>query len=341
MKIRHLLTCDFTLRLESCMRSRFTMAAILVAVGASSAQAQVFSTLTESGSTRALPSQTQLLRNMRDLIPDQDIVQIAFGDEAITLFSLHGSTGLARMKVHACSGPPLVDSLGGTASASGSVYYEENFTIQSLTLPVGTPVTIHARVTVARSFLAMLDNRNPAAPPNALATSSGSAGIRIDTLAIGAATFSGDFFGQETGSIPRSHTATGLFGTSFGDPYGPRVIEANEFNVQVNGIVGGRFNFALQTSFVAGSMAQNPYVAGGDAEVAFVWGAAVLGGLAEIRSPLDNFLFPPLAGAGPERALSYLPDAPVPEPASALLMLLGGVAVLRLARQRAAGRQPH
>jgi len=33
-------------------------------------------------------------------------------------------------------------------------------------------------------------------------------------------------------------------------------------------------------------------------------------------------------------------SAAVPEPASALLMLLGGVAVLRLARQRAAGQPP-
>ena len=41
-------------------------------------------------------------------------------------------------------------------------------------------------------------------------------------------------------------------------------------------------------------------------------------------------------------ALDSLQLAPVPEPASALLMLLGGVAVLRLVRQRAAGlRLPH
>jgi hypothetical protein len=306
---------------------RYAMCAILGVTGAAAslAHATVFSNLVEQGSTATVPQEFRNLSGLRDMAPNPHIVQSAFGDEARSILSLHASTALATMSVHACSGPGL-NQPGGTGSGSGSLYYEEAFTIQSMTLPVGTPVVINYRVSVAHSFLATLSFPNPNAPPaNDFSSIFGHIGIRLDTIPTTVAAFSGDFSGGSSGTNPNARTQSGLYGTGSSFPNDPRMRAANEFIVQVPGVVGGQFNMALQSTLSAGSAAGNPDIANAWAQTAIVWGAEVVGGAAQLRSPMDNFQFPSYVDSGPNRAVDNLPDEPLPAPGAAVACGLAAI----------------
>jgi hypothetical protein len=54
--------------------------------------------------------------------------------------------GMLRIAAHGCIEPPLLGGTVSTAGGSGNVAYNDQFTIQSSTLPLGTPVVIDVRV---------------------------------------------------------------------------------------------------------------------------------------------------------------------------------------------------
>ena len=310
------------IRPTAVLRLRFSLAAFTLFATALPARATVFSNLTEQGAIANGPQQFVQLFNMRDMTPDNHVAQSALGDEALSVLSLTGSLGVMTLNAHACSGPPPFSN-AGSASGTGQLYYEEDFVIESATLPIGTPVTIDVKIAAGSSFVGTTSNPDNL-PTLDTASITGHANIRIDSNALGEATFIGDFSAGQQGGFPASRAQSGIFGTQFGDPTMSGERRAGEFTATVGGKVGQRFNIAIQTTLSAGSGAGYFSVSDADGQISLLWGADVVGGLAEIRSSAEPTIpFPSTSTVDADTALFYLPPSPVPEPSTFILGALG------------------
>lgn len=284
--------------------------------------ASLSSNLTEQGTVANQGQQFVQLFNGRDMAPDEHVELSFQGDEALSVLSLQGSNGIMTLSEHACSGPPIGSS-AGRGNASGVLNYEEHFTISSTTLSAGTPVTIAVRLASATKARAALSYPDPARPPSTdLADVSGHVGIRIDAEQLSAASFQGDISAMESGQHAPSQTSTGI-------------LVGGTFAATVIGRVGQSFGIAIQSSLSASSRSIIGNTSDADSQIALVWGAEVVGGVAELKGD-DGFLFPSLGGVTGERALANLPPPPtdLPEPSSMLMFAVGLVGLAGAQKRR-------
>jgi hypothetical protein len=317
---------------EHLMKKRISALALGVLLCPLGAAGAVMSTISTSGKIASTPQQYHPLTNVRDATPDP-VVLGAAGDESLSVSKLLGSGGLLNLSSHACSGPPAGVSPAGTAFANSGVSYQEVFTIESATLPAGTPVVIDIKVAAARSFMAVLTPGVGTPYLGDTASVSASAAIRFDAQT--STRFDGAFHEQQSWINPVGWAQTGIFASSpsanpqdVGDP------NADAYTATVAGRVGSNFVMTLQTNVSTDSATGNPHEADGDGQLSIVWGADVVGGLAEIRA--SGVLFPPTSGATKDRAMDNLPPRPdsgAPEPASLGLLAAAGLAMRRRKRE--------
>lgn len=285
---------------------------------------------------------TSIAGGFRDLSPPPVILD-NFGDEVLAAPTLSASGGSFTMSAHACSGPQVGIPNAGTAQANTVVRYTEEFLISSSTLPIGTPVTVNVKVGGGSSFKAFLipDDRSPI--PVEAATAQGSGSISFSTTGVNGITFNGAFGMQQAYVNPQTKSSSGLFAEPLvPTDGGAGAPDAGTFTGTVAGTVGQRFDVSLLFSIGASSTALNPTEAEADGQISLTWGADVAGGMAEIRSPDDGFLFPGTTGVTTERTLDILPPSPIdeldpnlPEP---MTLAAAGVAVAMLGRRRRALR---
>ncbi len=313
------------------MLLRMSLTLILLA-GALPAGGAVSSRIQTSGSIATSPFQFHALpSNTKDGSADPMNLGGA-GDDAVAAATLMGTAGFLTLSSHGCSGPAL-GGPGGTANANSYVDYVEVFVIQSDTLPLGTPVTINVKLAAARSFRANVIQPFPVRLGDAAVNAEASVVFNTD---ISVVSFRGDFAAQQVHNEPINRGMSGIFASSSGPPEDAGEPKAGEFIATLPGRVGGEFKINLATHIGAGSSASNPVVGDGDGQMSLMWGADVVGGLAVILNSGGDPL-PPPSYATVVGVLAILPPPPdeiVPEPTSAVLLLVGaGLVMARRVRK--------
>jgi hypothetical protein len=313
------------------MRLTLPLWVLGVALPVCSTGAAVNSYVFTDGKTGLTPEQFHSLNGLRDAAPPPVTIS-SFGDEALSSVQLAGTDGYLMINSHACSGPPLGAPAGAGSAHTGShIEYEETFIIESATLPADTQVSINLKVGAARSFIDRLNIQTNPTPKDS-ATTSGSASIHFSTVGAWGTSFVGAFGGSQAYYDPASKTQTGIFAVALA-PTGKGEPHAGEFTGTVNGLVGHPFTISLEATIGTDSGDFNPNSADADGQLMVAWGAEVAGGLAEIRSPTDDSLFPSTDNAGSDRALALLPRSPLaPEPAGLALILSCGIFLRRKIR---------
>ena len=312
--------------LAACHKSilRATLLSLLLyPLGATAA---VSSRIATNGKIASEPDELHVLNNVRDGAPTI-VIQGARGDDVYSEARLQGSAGRLAINSHACSGPPA--GFAGSARVNTSIDYQEIFVITSDTLPANTPVTINIAVSAARSFMAGLNPSTIEPYLSDAANVAGRAVLRFDSSG-NSTSFNGTFHESQSWINPIGRSSTGIFAaptTVNPEDLGDRTADASTATIQA--LVGASFNITLQSNVSAGSSAGNPNEADGDGQLSVLWGADIAGGLAEIRSPGDNVLFPSVSNATEDRALQTLPPSPYPEPTG-----LGLIACFALAMRR-------
>jgi len=294
----------------------------------SSADGAVFSRIQTGGMTRYVPSETNAVSGNPKDGTANPLSLILAGDEAIASAQLMGSNGLLKLSSHACSGPnPGLPP--GTANANSYVDYQENFVVRSTTLANGTPVVISLKFAVATAYFASVIQPMPVNSGDAAVA--GEADLRFFSDISGSNSAKGTFAAQQVGFAGQTRSESGILASAVADPAKAGDPDADAFAYTIPALVGGSFTLIVNTHIGTTSSSANPVLTDGDGQMALRWGGEVVGGLAEIRTPDNLILFPPIDNANPDQALTDLPPSPrgVPEPTSLSLLALPVIALMR------------
>jgi hypothetical protein len=277
------------------------------------------------GATATLPFEVNTLPSNTTDGSAPGVGLIDAGDEAIAGATLLATDGSLQISSHACSGPAL-GAPGGSANSSSNVNYVENFLVFSDTLPAGTPVEITFKLAAAWRVRGSVTQ--PYALSNGDASVFGEAFVRFYSDISGGLSYHGNFGAQQVYFNPPTRGMEGIFAGVPGAPQDVSKASAGEFATTFPATVGGQFLVNIETRIGATSAAFNPVVSIADGQMALRWGAEVVGGMADIRTP-EGTRVPPPANACVECVLANLPPAAhgTPEPTSLLLLIMGCVMV--------------
>jgi hypothetical protein len=220
-----------------------------------------------------------------------------FGDHAAGVLSFDLFAGRATLTTHACAAPLITGDPAGIASA-GALHEQIVFAYQitSATLPVGTPVALTVCVAASRSVSTTYVPPLVAPPIGDQAD----AGLNL-TLTIGGHSFGGSGYDIAYYQAPSDTSIfTGIFLESQDDE-----------TVTLQRAVGDFVNLYLNFTCYAHARAiPIGALADGNVSATVLFGAYVAGADAELRSVLDNSLFPGCGTCTAEEAQKQLPPPP-------------------------------
>jgi hypothetical protein len=223
--------------------------------------------------------------------------------------------GVLRVATHGCIEPPLLGGTVSTASGSGNAVYNDQFIIQSATLPLGTPVTIDFHV-IGRESNQIGDDIPGRGGSGTL--NSADAAFSV-ALGINNPTVSGHYSFQDSGvGNVNAPPATGLFSSQ------------QSTTLMIAGQVGQMFQ--LTANLIGQSSADVFPGDVGDVQVQaiLVWGAVSETPGVTMVSTITGLSLPDTSNVTPEFVqVNMLPPLiDLPEPGSIVLLAWGSVALI-------------
>jgi len=230
------------------------------------------------------------------MMADYAVARSALGDHGSATLVFNAHAGAATVTAHGCAALAMAgDPAGGGQGVSQHEQIILPYVITSSTLPVGTPVMVKVCVATSR-------NMGTTYTPPKSGPGFGDfadAGLNLN-ISLGGAVFQGTGYQLAVHGSPTTNDFTGFF-----------VDASGAATMTIARQVGDGFglNVTLAASGRAAGSVVGSY-ADGNSQASIVWGAAVIGADAQIRSVDDNSLFPDEAGCTAQAAVLLLPPPP-------------------------------